>query len=45
VPPQPNSGDGNSGVLNNDGSFASLGNIAELAGQPREIQFALKFNW
>ncbi len=45
VPPQPNSGDGNSGVLNNDGSFASLGSIAELAGQPREIQFALKFNW
>jgi hypothetical protein len=45
VPPQPNSGDGNSGVLNNDGSFASLGSIAELAGQPREIQFALKFQW
>jgi hypothetical protein len=45
VPPQPNSGDGNSGVLNNDGSFAGLGNLQELAGLPREIQFALKFQW
>ena len=45
VPPQPNSGDGNSGIFNNDGSSAGLGNLAELAGLPREIQFALKFNW
>jgi hypothetical protein len=45
VPPQPNSGDGNSGIFNNDGSSASLGNISLLAGQPREIQFALKFQW
>jgi len=49
VPPQPNSGDGNSGIFNNDGSSAGLGNLAELAGGAagvaREIQFALKFQW
>ena len=45
VPPQPNSGDSNSGIINNDGTSASLGNISLLAGFPREIQFALKFQW
>jgi hypothetical protein len=45
VPPQPNSGDGNSGVLNNNGSFANLGNISLQVPSPREIQFALKFQW
>jgi Carboxypeptidase regulatory-like domain/TonB dependent receptor/TonB-dependent Receptor Plug Domain len=45
VPPQPCSGDCNAGVLNQDGSNAGVGNLAELAGLPREIQFALKFQW
>jgi outer membrane receptor protein involved in Fe transport len=45
VPPQPCSGDCNSGVFNTDGTSAGVGNLAELAGLPREIQFALKFNW
>jgi hypothetical protein len=45
VPPQPNSGDGNAGIYNVDGSSAGLGNLSQLAGLPREIQFALKFQW
>ena len=48
VPPQPNSGDGNSGILNPDGSFGNLGFISSYANaqQPsREIQFGLKVNW
>lgn len=45
VPPQPCSGDCNAGIFNTDGSNAGVGNMAELAGLPREIQFALKFNW
>jgi Carboxypeptidase regulatory-like domain/TonB dependent receptor/TonB-dependent Receptor Plug Domain len=45
VPPQPNSGDGNSGIINQDGSNAGLGTISLLATTPREIQFALKVIW
>jgi len=45
VPPQPCSGDCNSGLRNIDGSDAGVGNISLLAGLPREIQFALKVNW
>jgi hypothetical protein len=48
VPPQPNSGDGNSGILAPDGSFGNLGFISAYANpqQPsREIQFGLKVNW
>jgi hypothetical protein len=48
VPPQPNSGDSNSGLINSDGSYAGVGNILTQANaqQPgREIQFALKVNW
>ena len=45
VPPQPESGDGNSGIINPDGSYANLGQISAEAGQPREIQFALKLSW
>ncbi len=45
VPPQPCSGDCFAGVLNEDGSSAKVGNISQLAGAPREIQFALKFQW
>jgi carboxypeptidase family protein/TonB-dependent receptor-like protein len=48
VPPQPNSGDTESGILNPDGSQGSLGFITQYANaqQPaREIQFALKFQW
>jgi len=48
VPPQPNSGDGNSGLINPDGSYSGLGNISQPAnGQTpaREVQFALKVNW
>jgi hypothetical protein len=49
VPPQPNSGDGNAGILNPDGSVASgTGFISQYvnAQQPsREIQLALKVNW
>jgi Carboxypeptidase regulatory-like domain/TonB dependent receptor/TonB-dependent Receptor Plug Domain len=45
VPPQPCSGDCNSGLFNPDGSSAGVGNLAELAGLPREIQFALKVQW
>ncbi len=51
VPPQPNSGDSKSGILNNDGSLANtakFGFITQYANpqQPsREIQLALKVNW
>ena len=45
VPPQPNSGDGNSGIINQDGSNAGLGTISLLATTPREIQFAIKVIW
>jgi hypothetical protein len=51
VPPQPNSGDSKSGILNPDGSLANpakFGFITQYANsqQPsREIQFALKVNW
>jgi hypothetical protein len=48
VPPQPNSGDSNSALINTDGSYAGVGNIitgANLQTPAREIQFALKFNW
>jgi hypothetical protein len=45
VPPQPCSGDCNAGLYNPNGSSAQVGNLAELAGLPREIQFALKVNW
>jgi hypothetical protein len=47
-PPQPNSGDTNSGLINADGSYAGVGNItspANLQTPAREIQFALKLNW
>jgi hypothetical protein len=42
VPPQPCSGDCNSGIFNGNGSNAKVGNISLLAGLPREVQFALK---
>jgi hypothetical protein len=48
VPPQPNSGDSNSALINPDGSYADVGNItqpANLQTPAREIQFALKLNW
>jgi hypothetical protein len=48
VPPQPNSGDTNSALINPDGSYADVGNItqpANLQTPAREIQFALKVNW
>lgn len=48
VPPQPNSGDSNAGLINPDGSYAGVGNIlspANLQTPAREIQFALKLNW
>jgi carboxypeptidase family protein/TonB-dependent receptor-like protein len=48
VPPQPNSGDGNSALINTDGSYAGVGNIlssANLQTPAREVQFALKLNW
>jgi hypothetical protein len=47
-PPQPNSGDTNSGLINSDGSYAGVGNItspASLQTPAREIQFALKMQW
>jgi hypothetical protein len=47
-PPQPNSGDSNSGLINPDGSYADVGNITSVANlqtPAREIQFALKVNW
>jgi hypothetical protein len=47
-PPQPNSGDTNSGLINANGSYAGVGNItspANLQTPAREIQFALKVNW
>jgi len=51
VPPQPNSGDSKSGILNPDGSQAltsKFGFITQYVNpqQPsREIQLALKVNW
>jgi hypothetical protein len=49
VPPQPNSGDSNSGILKPSGLQATgLGFISQYANaqQPsREIQLALKVNW
>jgi hypothetical protein len=55
VPPQPCSGDCNSGLIGSnpnagptqgfDGFYQGVGNIAETASLPREIQFALKVNW
>jgi hypothetical protein len=45
VPPQPCSGDCFAGLFNPDGSSAGVGNLAELASLPREIQFALKVQW
>jgi hypothetical protein len=43
VPPQPCSGDCFAGLYNPDGSAVSgAGTVHELAGLPREIQFALK---
>jgi hypothetical protein len=48
VPPQPNSGDSQSGVLNPNGSQGSLGFITQYANaqEPsREIQLALKVQW
>jgi hypothetical protein len=48
VPPQPNSGDSNSALINTDGSYNGVGNIlspANLQTPAREIQFALKANW
>ncbi len=50
VPPQPCSGDCNSGVIGvdkagGDGFYQGVGNIQELAGLPREMQFALKVQW
>jgi hypothetical protein len=45
VPPQPNSGDGNAGIYNPDGSLAGTGTISLLATNPREVQFALKVIW
>jgi hypothetical protein len=45
VPPQPCSGDCNSGLFNQDGSLAGTGTITAVATDPREIQFALKVIW
>jgi hypothetical protein len=45
VPPQPCSGDCNSGLFNQDGSSAGVGTISALAANPREIQFAVKVIW
>jgi hypothetical protein len=45
VPPQPCSGDCNSGIFNQDGTSAGVGTISALTGLPREIQFAVKVNW
>ncbi len=48
IPPQPCSGDCNSGLFNQDGTSAGVGTITALANAQtpaREIQFALKVNW
>jgi len=48
VPPQPCSGDCNSGIFNQNGTSAGVGFISAYAnGQlpAREMQFALKVNW
>ncbi len=47
-PPQPNSGDTNSGLISPSGAYNGLGNITSVANlqtPAREIQFALKMNW
>jgi len=47
-PPQPNSGDSNSGLIDPSGKYNGVGNITQLANlqtPAREIQFALKVNW
>jgi hypothetical protein len=48
VPPQPNSGDSNSALIDTTGAYQGVGNIVTLANQQtpaREVQFALKVNW
>jgi hypothetical protein len=48
VPPQPNSGDGNSALIDPSGTYNGVGNIltgANLQSPAREVQFALKMNW
>jgi hypothetical protein len=45
VPPQPGSGDGNSALFTSKGADNGAGTISVLGGDPREIQFALKFIW
>ena len=48
VPAQPNSGDGNAGLIDTTGAYNGVGNItapANLQTPAREIQFALKVNW
>ena len=45
VPPQPGSGDSNSQIFNQDGSPSGLGQISQLATDPREMQFAVKIVW
>ena len=47
-PPQPNSGDTNSGLIGTNGAYAGVGNITSVANlqtPAREIQFALKVQW
>ena len=47
-PPQPNSGDSNSGLIDTTGAYNGVGNISQQANlqtPAREIQFALKVNW
>ncbi|HXC30843.1 MAG TPA: TonB-dependent receptor [Verrucomicrobiae bacterium] len=48
VPPQPNSGDSNAGLIDPTGLYNGVGNIItpeNLQTPAREIQFALKANW
>ena len=46
VPPQPCSGDCNSGVLDQNGIVVGpSGRISGLSGLPREVQMALKVQW
>jgi hypothetical protein len=42
VPPDPTHG---GTIFSQDGSLAGNGDITNLAGQPRDVQFALKFIW
>jgi hypothetical protein len=47
-PPQPNSGDTNSALLDASGAYLGVGNITSVANlqtPAREIQFALKIQW